>query len=102
MRLKDLHKAADAAGRKAAENCRFIPQEEEIGFAFIKFAEDTPWAWWAKSQGYSIRSSKKEQVMMIREYDASMPQKIAYTYAYANVLQEKGIKVRVKIEETIK
>lgn len=102
MRLKDIHWAADAAGRAAAERCPKTSNHD--GFVFIKFLGNTPWGLWTRRYGLAIPSSKKlygkdsRLTMMIKRYDSSMPKKIAYTYAYAEFLKQKGIDVRIKID----
>lgn len=98
-----LYWEADKAGVEAAVKAMPTPMvvsgggkeyyvsEGACGFAWIKFAGNTPWGRWAKQNGIARSSYPKGLQIWVSEFGQSMDRKAAYAYAFAKVLQSAGI-----------
>lgn len=62
------------------------------GFAWVSFAGNTAWAKWTKKQNLCGEHYPKGRCIWISQYSQSMELKEAYAYAFAQVLNNHGIK----------
>lgn len=61
------------------------------GFAWISFKGNTPWARWAKTNGYARKGYPSGMQIFVQKFGQSMERKVAYAEAAAQVLRKHGI-----------
>ncbi len=113
---KELHDKAHEAGLKAVKDCTPVPmtvgspttvlgndidyskktyfvEGGVCGFAWIKIAEGrSSFAKWAKTNLRAHKSYSGGVDIWVGDFGQSMQRKEAYAYAYADVLQDAGVK----------
>jgi hypothetical protein len=61
------------------------------GFAWVKFAGNTPFGRWAKKAGIAKAAYPTGLMIWVHQFNQSMQRKEAYAAAYARVLREAGV-----------
>jgi hypothetical protein len=99
-----IWRAADAAGRNAAESITpramivegmgrtYYVADGVCGFAWVNWKANTPWGRWTKATGRTRKDSYLGgQTLWVSDYGQSMARKEAYAEAFAKVLADHGI-----------
>lgn len=93
------HATGDAAANAAQCSAMQVTDGKRVwhvpdgpcGFAWIKFAGNTPWARWAKAHAGAHNAYPTGYMIWVSDYNQSMQRKEAYAHAFATVLRDAGI-----------
>ncbi len=97
-----VYKAADAAGKAAAEKC--VPEPMYVsgypkpvmdgvcGFAWVNVRPgNCAFANWLKKKGYARKAYAGGVEIWVSAYNQSMAKKEAYAYAFASVVNDSNV-----------